>query len=83
MVKRGFSFNVARSTTSTRPLLFIAWTIVAAYLVVGVWSRLRFLGAFASPVLFVMGVFALMPALDPAPTAKPNFHTTGPACTPR
>lgn len=43
---------------------FVMWTIVAAYLVIGLWSRLRFLGAFASPVLFVVGVFALMPALD-------------------
>jgi ABC-type uncharacterized transport system permease subunit len=42
------------------------WTIVALYLVIGVWSRLRFLGAFASPVLFAIGVFALMPSLDSA-----------------
>jgi ABC-type uncharacterized transport system permease subunit len=28
---------------------------------------LRFIGAFASPVLFAMGVFALMPGLDSAP----------------
>jgi hypothetical protein len=35
-----------------------AWALVAAYLVVGLLPRLRFLGAFASPVLFAVGVFA-------------------------
>jgi ABC-type uncharacterized transport system permease subunit len=44
---------------------FVLWTIVAVYLVGGLWHRLRFLGAFASPILFAVGVFALMPALDP------------------
>ena len=46
---------------------FVAWTIVAAYLVVGLLPRLRFLGAFASPVLLAIGVFALMPELDRHP----------------
>ncbi len=40
---------------------------MAAYLALGSWSRLRFLGAFASPLLFIMGVFALMPDLDKTP----------------
>ncbi len=31
----------------------------------GLWRRLRFVGAFASPLLFVMGVFALIPGMDP------------------
>ena len=38
--------------------------MLAIYLVVGLWSRLRFLGAFASPFIFGIGVFALMPQLD-------------------
>lgn len=45
--------------------MFVAWTIVALYLAIGLWSRLRFLGAFASPFLFAIGVFASMPSLDP------------------
>ena len=53
--------------------MFIAWAIVAAYLVIGLLPRLRFLGAFASPVLFAIGVFALMPALDPPHGPKPQF----------
>lgn len=43
--------------------------MLAIYLAVGLWSRLRFLGAFVSPLLFGIGVFALMPQLDQATDA--------------
>jgi ABC-type uncharacterized transport system permease subunit len=46
---------------------------VAAYLAVGLLPRLKFLGAFASPVLFAVGVFALMPSLDPPRGPQPEF----------
>ena len=49
------------------------WTIVATYLVFGSWSRLRFLGAFASPILLAIGIFALMPSLDPPHGDRPVF----------
>lgn len=64
MIKRGFSLDHCPVTNLYEATTFAAWTIVAVYLVVGLWSRLRFLGAFASPVLFGIGVFALMPGLD-------------------
>lgn len=56
--------------------LFVEWTMLAVYLGIGLWARLRFLGAFASPVLFGIGVFALMPGLD---MVKPDarFHFGG------
>src|SRR6185503_3502616 len=60
--------------------VFAAWAVVAIYLIVGLWPRLRFLGAFASPVLFGIGVFALMPSLDSAhgriafPTVWTSLH---------
>ena len=73
MFLRGFSLERCPVNNLFEATLFIAWTIVAAYLVLGLWSRLRFLGAFASPVLLVMGVFALMPALDPPHGPKPEF----------
>jgi ABC-type transport system involved in cytochrome c biogenesis permease subunit len=73
MFQRGFSFDRCPVNNLYEAITFVAWTIVAAYLVVGLWSRLRFLGAFASPVLFAIGVFALMPALDPPHGAKPDF----------
>ena len=75
MFQRGFSLQRCPVNNLYEATLFIAWTIVATYLIIGAWSRLRFLGAFASPVLFVIGVFALMPALDPhqAHSPKPEF----------
>jgi ABC-type uncharacterized transport system permease subunit len=73
MFKRGFSINQCPVNNLYEATTFIAWTIVAAYLVLGIAHQLRFLGAFASHVLFFMGVFALMPALDPPHAAQPDF----------
>jgi ABC-type uncharacterized transport system permease subunit len=73
MFKRGFSINQCPVNNLYEATTFIAWTIVAAYLVLGLLPRLRFLGAFASPVLLGMGIFALMPALDPPHSLSPNF----------
>ncbi len=56
-------------------LVFISWTIVASYLAIGFWSRLRYLGAFASPLLFIVGVFALFPGLDPVYHDQPQFRS--------
>jgi ABC-type uncharacterized transport system permease subunit len=65
MVQRGFSVAHCPVNNLYEATTFVSWTIVAAYLVIGLMPRLRFLGAFASPVLLAIGVFALMPALDP------------------
>ena len=73
MFQRGFSFNQCPVNNLYEATTFIAWALVAAYLVVGLLPRLRFLGAFASPVLFAIGVFALMPALDPSRGPQPEF----------
>ena len=73
MFLRGFSLNRCPVNNLYEATTFIAWTIVAAYLVVGLSPRLRFLGAFASPVLFAIGVFALMPSLDPPHGPQPEF----------
>jgi ABC-type transport system involved in cytochrome c biogenesis permease subunit len=72
MFKRGFDLQHCPVNNLYEAMTFIAWTIVTAYLIFGAWRRLRFLGAFASPVLFCIGVFALMPALDVHGT-KPQF----------
>lgn len=64
MVQRGMSFSRCPVNNLYEATTFVSWTIVAAYLVLGLWSRLRFVGAFASPLLFALGVFALMPQLD-------------------
>jgi ABC-type uncharacterized transport system permease subunit len=73
MFLRGFNFNQCPVNNLYEATVFIAWTIVAAYLVIGMAHQLRFLGAFASHILFFMGVFALMPALDPPHTSQPDF----------
>ncbi|MBC8095680.1 MAG: cytochrome c biogenesis protein CcsA [Akkermansiaceae bacterium] len=75
MFKRGFSFNRCPVNNLYEAITFLSWTIVAALLVIGLFRRFRFLGAFASPILFAIGVFALMPPLDKAHGGKPDFHT--------
>ncbi len=64
MFQRGFSFARCPVNNLYEATIFIIWTMVASYIVFGIWSRLRFLGAFLSPIVFCVGVFALMPALD-------------------
>src|SRR2546422_8232689 len=44
MFKRGFSFDRCPVNNLYEATLFLLWTIVATYLVVGLWPRLRFLG---------------------------------------
>jgi len=73
MFKRGFSIAQCPVNNLYEATTFIAWTIAATYLVLGIFHQLRFVGAFASHVLFFMGVFALMPALDPPHAAQPDF----------
>jgi HemX protein len=77
MILRGFRLDRCPVHNLYEATLFVAWTIVVVYLVIGLWARLRFLGAFASPVLFAIGVFALMPALDLAHGPAPEFSGAG------
>jgi ABC-type transport system involved in cytochrome c biogenesis permease subunit len=71
MFMRGLSLKECPVHNLYEAMTFVDWSIVAVCLVVGLWPRLRYLGAFASPVVVAIGVFALMPALDPAPTGPP------------
>ena len=73
MLLRGFRLDRCPVSNLYEATLFAMWTIVALYLVVGLWARLRFLGAFASPGLFAIGVFALMPSLDTSHGARPEL----------
>jgi ABC-type uncharacterized transport system permease subunit len=76
MFRRGYSINACPVNNLYEATLFIAWAIAAAYLGLGMIPRLRFLGAFASHLLFSMGVFALMPALDAPYSSRPDFSGT-------
>lgn len=73
MFKRGFTIAHCPVNNLYEATTFVEWTIVATYLAIGAWSRLRFLGAFASPILLSIGVFALMPDLDKVSGDRPQF----------
>ncbi len=74
---RGFSLRHCPVNNLFEATMFVGWTIVTAYLVLGLVAKLRFLGVFVSPLLFFLGVFALMPALDPPHGPKPEFTGAG------
>lgn len=73
MIQRGFSINRCPVNNLFEATIFLAWALVLAYLIIGLLPRLRFVGAFASPLLFIIGIFALMPSLDPPHGPKPEF----------
>jgi HemX protein len=72
MILRGFRLNHCPVTNLYEATTFAMWSLLAVYLILGLWPRFRFLGAFASPVLFGIGVFALMPNLDMEHAARPG-----------
>ena len=74
LVMRGFSLSRCPVNNLYEAIAFVGWTIVAIYLVMGVLARFRFLGAFASPLLFAIGVLALMPGLDIHPEGGHDFN---------
>ena len=74
MFRRGFSLNQCPVFNLFEATMFVMWVLAAALLVMGLIPRLRFIGAFAAPVLFAVGIFALMPALDPPHGPKPEFR---------
>lgn len=57
---RGVRLNHCPVSNLYEATTFISWTLAATCLAVAAWPRLRFLGAFASPVLFAISVFAVM-----------------------
>jgi ABC-type uncharacterized transport system permease subunit len=74
MIQRGFSFSRCPINNLYEATAFIVWTMCAVYIVLGLWPRLRFWGAFLSPILFGVGIFAMMPALDPNPITTQPAH---------
>ena len=73
MIVRGLSLQRCPVNNLYEAMTFVAWTIAAAYLVLGLFPRLRHFGAFVAPIVFGIGVFALMPALDVPYKDKPEF----------
>jgi len=73
MFQRGFSLQRCPINNLYEATMFIGWTIVTSYLVLGAFPRLRFLGAFAAPLLFGVGVYAFMLSLGLKQTSQPDF----------
>jgi len=73
MLMRGFSLERCPINNLYEATLFVAWTMTATYLVFGLWGRLRFLGSFAAPLLFAIGVFALLTPKDVGSPGHPEF----------
>lgn len=64
MFQRGFRLDRCPIHNLFEATMFVGWGMLVIYLLVGISARVRFLGAFVSPLLFVVGVFGLMPQLD-------------------
>ena len=73
MFQRGLRLDACPVNNLYEATTFLLWALAHAGRVIGLLPRLKFLGAFASPVLFAVGVFALMPSLDPPHGPKPDF----------
>jgi len=61
MFMRGFSFNRCPVNNLFEATMFVNWSAVGAYLILGLWPKIRSLGAFASPIFVFLGIYALMP----------------------
>jgi HemX protein len=72
LVLRGHALNACPLTNLFEVLIFLSWSMVLLYFVVGTAYRLSLLGAFTSPLAFIFQVFALIAPLDspPGPRAR-------------
>jgi ABC-type uncharacterized transport system permease subunit len=75
MAKRGLTLHSCPVNNLYEATTFLLWALGLACLVYSLLPRFKFLAAFTAPVLFTVGIFALMPSLDvhPLPGAKPDF----------
>ncbi len=64
MLQRGLAEHRCPVRNLYEATSFVAWAIVAAQFALRLMPRLRFISAFAAPVVFWLSVFALMPGLD-------------------
>jgi ABC-type uncharacterized transport system permease subunit len=73
MIKRGLTLHSCPVNNLYEATTFLLWALGLASLVYSLLPRFKFLAAFTAPVLFTVGIFALMPALDPPHGPKPEF----------
>ena len=72
---RGEKVRACPVTNLFEVLIFLSWSIVLLYLVVGTSYRLSLLGAFTSPMVFVLQLFALLAPVD-RPAAPRAHHSS-------
>lgn len=73
MFRRGLSLNACPVNNLYEATTFLLWALGLAALGCALLPRFKFICAFAAPLLFTVGVFALMPSLDPPHGPKPDF----------
>ncbi len=73
MTKRGLTLHSCPVNNLYEAMTFLLWALGLASLVYALLPRFKFICAFAAPLLFTVGVFALMPSLDPPHGPKPEF----------
>jgi len=73
MAKRGMTLHSCPVNNLYEATTFLLWALGLACLVYSLMPRFKFLAAFTAPVLFTIGIFALMPSLDPPHGPKPEF----------
>jgi ABC-type uncharacterized transport system permease subunit len=73
MTRRGLTIHSCPVNNLYEATTFLLWTLGLASLIYSLLPKLKFLCAFTAPVLFTVGVFALMPGLDPPHGPKPEF----------
>jgi ABC-type uncharacterized transport system permease subunit len=73
MTKRGMTLQSCPVNNLYEAMTFLLWALGLASLVYALMPKFKFVCAFAAPVLFTIGVFALMPSLDPPHGPKPEF----------
>ena len=72
MFKRGLTLHSCPVNNLYEATTFLLWALGLASLVYALLPKFKFICAYAAPVLFTVGVFALMPSLDPH-GPKPEF----------
>lgn len=73
MTKRGLTLQSCPVNNLYEATTFLLWALGLASLVYALMPKFKFICAYAAPVLFTIGVFALMPSLDPPHGPKPEF----------
>jgi ABC-type transport system involved in cytochrome c biogenesis permease subunit len=72
MFKRGLTLHSCPVNNLYEATTFLLWALGLASLVYSLLPKFKFLAAFTAPVLFTVGIFALMPSLD-MHGSKPEF----------